>query len=301
MRFADFFQVYKADVMPRLKLNTWRTKEYVIRDKILPFFGEMRLSDIAPADVLAWQTKLMGHVDPKTGKHYKKAYLRTVNNTLSSILNHAVRYYGLPVSPMAKTGKIGSSKPDEMQFWTKGEYQRFAEEIMDKPASFAIFELLYWCGIREGEALALTPSDFDFPAKLLKITRATSASRAKTSSPRPRQRNPCARWRCRTSWPRSLRTTSAWRASIPTSAYSGSQSPTSTTRWTAGARPRTSKRIRVHDLRHSHVSLLIEMGFSIVAIADRVGHESTGHHLQVRAPVPEHPIRHGSEAEPRKE
>ena len=34
------------------------------------------------------------------------------------------------------------------------------------------------------------------------------------------------------------------------------------------------KRIRIHDLRHSHVSLLIDMGFSAVAIADRVGHES---------------------------
>ena len=30
----------------------------------------------------------------------------------------------------------------------------------------------------------------------------------------------------------------------------------------------------IHDLRHSHVSLLIEMGFSALAIADRVGHES---------------------------
>lgn len=34
------------------------------------------------------------------------------------------------------------------------------------------------------------------------------------------------------------------------------------------------KRIRLHDLRHSHVSLLIEMGFSAVDIAERVGHES---------------------------
>lgn len=34
------------------------------------------------------------------------------------------------------------------------------------------------------------------------------------------------------------------------------------------------KRICIHDLRHSHVSLLIELGFSAVAIADRVGHES---------------------------
>ena len=34
------------------------------------------------------------------------------------------------------------------------------------------------------------------------------------------------------------------------------------------------KRIRIHDLRHSHISLLIQMGFSAVAIAKRVGHES---------------------------
>jgi integrase len=34
------------------------------------------------------------------------------------------------------------------------------------------------------------------------------------------------------------------------------------------------KRIRIHDLRHSHVSLLIDMGFTALAIADRVGHES---------------------------
>ena len=32
--------------------------------------------------------------------------------------------------------------------------------------------------------------------------------------------------------------------------------------------------MRIHDLRHSHISLLIDMGFSAVAIADRVGHES---------------------------
>ena len=34
------------------------------------------------------------------------------------------------------------------------------------------------------------------------------------------------------------------------------------------------KRIRIHDLRHSHVSLLIDIGFTPLAIAERVGHES---------------------------
>ena len=41
-----------------------------------------------------------------------------------------------------------------------------------------------------------------------------------------------------------------------------------------GAKAAGVKRVRIHDLRHSHVSLLIEMGFSAVAIAERVGHES---------------------------
>ena len=40
-----------------------------------------------------------------------------------------------------------------------------------------------------------------------------------------------------------------------------------------GAKAAGVKRIRIHDLRHSHISLLIDMGFSAVAIADRVGHE----------------------------
>lgn len=171
MKFADYCDVYRSDMLPRLKRNTWRTKEYIIRDKILPYFGDKALSDISPADVLEWQTRFISRADPKTGKPYKKTYLRTVNNILSAMLNHAVRFYGLPSNPMKRTGKIGSAKAEEMKFWTKDEYLRFAEEVMDKPGSFAIFELLYWCGIREGEALALMPEDFDFGKGLLKITK----------------------------------------------------------------------------------------------------------------------------------
>lgn len=41
-----------------------------------------------------------------------------------------------------------------------------------------------------------------------------------------------------------------------------------------GAKNSGVKRIRIHDIRHSHVSLLIGMGFSAVDIAGRMGHES---------------------------
>lgn len=137
MKFADYCEVCRSDMLPRLKRNTWRTKEYIIRDKILPYFGDKALSDISPADVLEWQTRLIARIDPKTGKPYKKTYLRTVNNILSAMLDHAVRFYGLPSNPMKRTGKIGSAKAEEMKFWTKDEYLRFVEEVMDKPGSFA--------------------------------------------------------------------------------------------------------------------------------------------------------------------
>ena len=57
---------------------------------------------------------------------------------------------------------MGKKKNREILFWTKEEYQKFADAMMDKPLSYYAFEMLYWCGIREGELLALTPADFDF-------------------------------------------------------------------------------------------------------------------------------------------
>mgnify|MGYP000037270152 CR=1 FL=1 len=43
--------------------------------------------------------------------------------------------------------------------------------MMDKPLSFYAFEMLYWCGIREGELLALTPADFDFDKRTVSINK----------------------------------------------------------------------------------------------------------------------------------
>ncbi len=56
-------------------------------------------------------------------------------------------------------------------FWTQEQYKAFIECVMDKPLSFYGFEMLYWCGLRIGELLALTPEDFDFEKKTVSITK----------------------------------------------------------------------------------------------------------------------------------
>ena len=105
------------------------------------------------------------------GKPLSKTYLKTVHNQLSAIFNHAARFYGLNLNPARQAGNMGAEERKEMLFWTREEYTKFSEAMMDKPLSFYAFEVLYWCGVREGELLALTPADFDFEKRTLTINK----------------------------------------------------------------------------------------------------------------------------------
>ena len=150
MTFEAFVEIYITDKKKRLRENTWSVKEHIIRTKILPYFKEKRLSEIKPRDVIAWQNEMLNYRD-KNGKAYSPTYLKTLHGQLSAILNHAVRFYGLKSNAAATAGCMGSEKHKEMLFWTKEEYLKFAEAMMDKPQSYYAFEVLYWCGIREGD------------------------------------------------------------------------------------------------------------------------------------------------------
>ena len=150
MNFDAFTELYIRDMKSRLKENTWMTKEHIIRTKILPYFGKLKISEISTKEIIAWQNEMLAYRDDKR-KPYSQTYLKTLHNQLSAIFNHAVRYYELRSNPAAKAGNMGSEEHKEMLFWTKEEYKRFAEEMMDKPLSYYAFQLLYWCGIRSGD------------------------------------------------------------------------------------------------------------------------------------------------------
>ncbi len=164
MKFEDFVKIYFADMETRLREHTIRTKRYIMDLKVLPYFGQKRINDIKPADIRAWQNELLK-------KGYAPTYLKSVNSQLAAVFNYAVRYYDLQSNPCKKAGSIGKSKAEEMKFWTKQEFMRFIDCVMDKHQSYMAFMLLYWTGMRIGELLALTPADFDFAARTVSITK----------------------------------------------------------------------------------------------------------------------------------
>ena len=170
MTFESFVVLYEKDIKPKLKLNTWRTKESIIQKKILPYFAKRKLSEITSKDIMRWQNEIREMRDCH-GKPLSKTYLKTVHNQLSAIFNHAARFYGLNLNPARQAGNMGAEERKEMLFWTREEYARFSEAMMDKPIVLLRLEVLYWCGVREGELLALTPADFDFEKRTLTINK----------------------------------------------------------------------------------------------------------------------------------
>ena len=79
MTFEDFVNVYKEDIKPRLRYNTWVTKEHIIDQKILPYFASKPMSEITTADVIKWQNIMIDHRNEK-GQRYADTYLRTIHN-----------------------------------------------------------------------------------------------------------------------------------------------------------------------------------------------------------------------------
>ena len=141
MTFGSFCDQYISDVKPRLKQNTWNTKEHILRTKILPYFKNRKLAEIKSRDVVAWQNTMLEELDSK-GRKYSQTYLKTVHNQLSAIFNHAMRFYGLKENPARQAGNMGKEERKEMLFWTQEEYRKFADVMMDKPLSFYAVEML---------------------------------------------------------------------------------------------------------------------------------------------------------------
>ena len=135
--------------------------------------------------------------------------------------------------------------------------------------------MLYWTGIRCGELLALTPRDFNFERQELIINKSYQRlnGRDVITTPKTKKSNRTIKM------PKFL--CEEMREYIDmlyeigederlfqiTKSYLHHEMD-------RGAKIAGVKRIRIHDLRHSAISLLIEMGFSALAIAERVGHES---------------------------
>lgn len=205
---------------------------------------------------------------------YSETYLKTINNQLSCIFNYAVRYYNLKNNPCRKAGSMGKSNAEKMNFWIKDEFMQFIDAVMDKRQSYIGFMVLYWTGIRIGELLAITANDVDCSKKTISISKSYQRLGRKdviTPPKTPKSKRIIA-------IPEFLATDlqdyldSFYELQGNDRIFPFTKSFMES-EMKRGIKLSGVKKIRLHDLRHSHASLLIELGFTPLAIAEWLGHE----------------------------
>ena len=272
--FKNLVENYFADCKQRLKPSTIATKKNMLYNFILPFFGGYQLADIKPLDVRHWQNEILK-------RNFKPGYLRLIHAQLAAVLHYAVKYYGLRQNPATLAGSIGTLKQQKaIQFYTLEQFKSFLPCVKEKYQ--LAFKLLFFTGLRIGEMLALNIGDFDATAGTLAISKTFSHDLKIILTPKT---------------PKSKRTVTLpsflireISDYITTRFYDPQpgerlffwlnkdalQYARDTAAETAGL-----PKIRLHDFRHSHASLLIEMGFPPLVISERLGHESVKTTLEI--------------------
>lgn len=273
MTFKSLYELYMEDIKHRIRENTFITKRYLIETKILPFFNSLKLEQITALKVRVWQNTLISGIS-KNGQPFSPTYMKTINNQLVAIFNYAVKYHNLKSNPCHIAGSIGKKNADEMQIWEVSEFNKFVELIKHKPINYVGFNILFWTGIRIGELLALTIKDIDLEKKTININKSYQRISGKDVITPPKT-------------PKSKRVLdiSDNLVIIIESYLKKLYKPQKSSRLIIGTKflfehdmklysqKANVKRIRIHDLRHSHTSFLFNNGIDALSIAKRLGHE----------------------------
>lgn len=271
MSFNSLVELYIEDIKTRIRKNTYEIKEAIIRTKVLPYFKDKQINNITPADVRRWQNELIS-------QNYSQTYIKTIHNQLSAIFNYAIRYHNLSKNPAKEAGSVGKKKADRVSFWTAEESNKAIKYINEYDyVSKISLEILFWTGMRQGELYALTPQDINFKNNTISISKSLvvlnngeiNINKTKTE-------------------------TSERIVEIPNflineikefmNRYVEPLKPNErifkTTKSNLSrkinfiAKKAEIKKIRVHDLRHSHASMLIDLGFSPLMVKERLGHQN---------------------------
>lgn len=265
----DWAERWHAGQAAHLRASTLAAQRSYLDTHILPRWGDVALAAVDHASAQEWVAELTQTLRPET--------VRKVARTLSAMLTDAARARLIPADPTAGL-RLPRIERDEMRILTPDEVDRLADAIDQRYAT--LVWAAAWGGLRIGELAALERGDVDPVRRQLRVTKAASEVSGHVTVGPPKTRA-------------AVRTVTVpgWvtqRIAAHTATHSSElvwpspagRGPISRTRWRqrqwlpavreAGLEP-----LRIHDLRHTAVSLWIASGASPKEVAARAGHTST--------------------------
>lgn len=280
--FLPLYEEYKANLRATVKESSYLAFLQRMDGFVVPKFKDKKVTEISPADILKWQNDL-------SEKGLSVKYKKAIRSAFSHFFTY-LKIYGIsnPLSAV-KGFKTNTEVRKEMQYWTQAEFEQFIS-CVDNLRYKAVFSFLYLTGCRKGEALALRWNDIDFERLTVDIHATLTKTLDKT---RDKNEGEVITDLYRITTPKTEN--SYRKILLPTLLvdYLKQLKNERTTKYVFGTNDTIMsfntlehafkryveisgvKQIRIHDLRHSHASLLINKGenqlATIYVIAARLG------------------------------
>jgi integrase len=266
-----------------VKPRTIEIYSWALRCHLIPYFGRRRLDQITPDDIAAFITHMRQ-------KNLKGWTIKSALRPLSIMLAQAARKGRIPANPMQQLERGERPNHDDQRpkrILTLDEMQRLLAAC-DALQARCLFELLLASGLRIGEALGLTVSDLDLEYSLIRVayqldregTRAplkTPESQRTLDIPPRLMRRLCALLAARGDLhdPHALVFASRTGAGLERKVVRSQLNRATKTAKLTLPHP------TLHDLRHSHASMLIALNYTVTDVQHRLGHRKPDTTLRI--------------------
>jgi integrase len=266
---GDLVRQYLSTLGNKNKASVIYEKNNIFRIFILSKYEKTPLEKLTKEELYLWQDELWETKNSKTGEYFSWKYLIKIRGHFSTFLSWCEQRYGIRNNLVDVVKPKRRQPKKEMQFWTREQFERFISNVTD-PTYHALFVFMFYTGRRKGELFALTPADVQ--PTTIKINKSLTRKTL-------------------TGETYGITSTKADKSQIiPVCEVVQKEIALFNSNgkfYFAGDKPladNTVRRffieytqkadlpqIRIHDLRHSFVSMLIHLGANFMVVADLIG------------------------------
>jgi integrase len=269
---ATFWDIFQRQLDNNDTSLSTRTKKEAWISTYFAEFVDLPIEKISKADLVQWRNSLKESGLAVRTLNCGLQYVRSAFGFYNSV------YGGQNPAVVLKSFKLTKADKTEMKIWTPEQFQQFAEAV-ENPMMRAFFTFLYWTGCRRGEAIAITADCFQ--GNKVHIFRSMKHFKngfqpLKTDSSE----------RTITVDSATMAILEPWIQQADPFVFGGVTSLAITTidrAFREGIRLSGVDPIRIHDLRHSHASFLLNNGANIIAVSKRLGHATITQTLETYA------------------
>lgn len=279
----------EEDSINHRKMSYINTQENNYNKHIKEYFINVdNVGKLTYEDIYQFREQLRQKVAQNTDKPLSTNTINKIMILLKKIFDVGLRKGYYSNNPVKLLKKLPIEKP-KMQFWTIAEFQQFLKLFeADEYNLKLLFTVLFFTGLRLGEALALTWRDIDFTSNTIHVTKSTYVNKGISHISTTKTKAGTRRIIINKKLSQELETWQKKQAELLqqfsndiTTLQVFQNSPIIITKNSIEKqykkileRDNTLKKIRIHDFRHSHASLLINNGEDYLVVKERLGHAS---------------------------